>query len=114
MIAARTLLEGDRVESLAAVNRLLASDFSDPEGLFYLTRHLAHLNEADAALAVFRRVVSGGFSCYPAMAHDEWLDPLRKKREFKELLDTAHQRHQQAQEIFTRLDGKTLLAGTGL
>lgn len=100
MIAARTLLEGNHAESVAAINRLLATDFSDPEGLFYLTRHLAHLNEVDAALGVFRRVVSGGFFCYPAMAHDAWLDPLRKKREFKELLETARAGHEHALEIF--------------
>ena len=108
MIAARALLEGNRSESLAAVNRVLASDFSDPEGLFYLTRHLARLKETDAALGVFRRVVSGGFSCYPAMAHDEWLEPLRKKREFKELVETARTRHQQAIDIFDRHRGRVV------
>jgi DNA-binding winged helix-turn-helix (wHTH) protein/tetratricopeptide (TPR) repeat protein len=110
MIAARTLLEGRHAESLAAVKGLLSSDFSDPEGLFYLTRHLAHLKEVDAALAVFRRVVSGGYSCYPAMAHDDWLDPLRKRREFKELLETARTCHQRAVELFNQHDGKTLLS----
>ncbi len=110
MIAARALLEGHRDESLAAVNRVLASDFSDPEGLFYLSRHLAQLNEIDAALATFRRVVSGGFSCYPAMEHDDWLDPLREKKEFSELLETAHERHQQALEMFDEMNGKLLLS----
>jgi len=100
MVAARTLLEGKHSESIAAVNRLLASDFSDPEGLFYLTRHLAHLKQVDAALGVFRRVVSGGFFCYPAMANDTWLDPLRNKREFKELLERARSRHEEAVEMF--------------
>jgi DNA-binding winged helix-turn-helix (wHTH) protein/TolB-like protein len=106
MIAGRTLLEGNHAESIAAVNRLLASDFSDPEGLFYLTRHLAHLNEVDAALQVFGRVVSGGFLCYPAMAHDAWLDPLRKKREFKDLLETARAGHERARESFERSEGQ--------
>jgi eukaryotic-like serine/threonine-protein kinase len=110
MIAARTLLEGNHSESLAAVNRVLASDFGDPEGLFYLTRHLARLKEVDPALAVFRRVVSGGYSCYPVMAHDDWLDPLRKRREFRELLETARTRHEQAVELFNRRDGKAWLS----
>ena len=39
MVAARTLLEGDAAQSVAAVNRIVASDFRDPEGLFYLARH---------------------------------------------------------------------------
>jgi DNA-binding winged helix-turn-helix (wHTH) protein/tetratricopeptide (TPR) repeat protein len=110
MIAARTLLEGNRMESIAAVRRLLASDFSDPEGLFYLTRHLAHLNEMDTALAAFRRVVSGGYLCYPAMAEDDWLDSLRTKPEFKELLGKVRIGHEQAKATFARLDGARLLS----
>src|SRR4029453_5400584 len=49
-VVARTLLQGEVSESIAAVARIVASDFSDPEGLFYLSRHLAHLNEVDRAL----------------------------------------------------------------
>jgi hypothetical protein len=109
MIAARTLIEGDRAGSLAAVKRILASDFSDPEGLFYLSRHLAHLNEADAALATFRRVVSGGYVCHPAIAHDPWLDPLRKKREFKDLLETVRAGHERAAKAFEASNGRELL-----
>ena len=39
MMAARTMIEGDAEGSIAAVGRILNSAFSDPEGLFYLTRH---------------------------------------------------------------------------
>jgi hypothetical protein len=47
IIAARTMIEGDAAAgSVTAVARIVASEFSDPEGLFYLTRHLAHLNQA--------------------------------------------------------------------
>jgi hypothetical protein len=107
--AARTLLEGDAVESVAAVRRVIASDFNDPEGLFYLTRHLAHLNEADSALEVFERVVSGRFFCYPAMLRDPWLDPLRKRPEFARLLEKAEQQYQEAAREFARLDGNRIL-----
>jgi hypothetical protein len=111
MTAARALLEGDRSGSIAAVNRVLSSDFSDPEGLFYLTRHLSHLDEVDGALAAFRRVVSGGYFCYPAMAEDEWLDALRRKDEFTELLDVARAGHQKAKTVFDGFDGSRLLGG---
>jgi hypothetical protein len=59
MMAARTMIEGDAAGSIAAVGRILNSAFSDPEGLLYLTRHLAHLNQVDAALELFERVVGG-------------------------------------------------------
>jgi len=109
IMAARTMIEGDSAGSVAAVERIVASEFSDPEGLFYLTRHLAHLNQADSALALFERVVGGGFFCYPAMASDPWLDPIRKKPQFAKLLGNAKQQHEMAQKEFYRLEGERIL-----
>ena len=54
MVAARTLLEGDPAPSVAAVNRIVASDFRDPEALFYLARHLSHLQRGDAGARALR------------------------------------------------------------
>ena len=105
MMAARTLIEGDIDASIAAVGRVVASEFSDPEGLFYLTRHLARLNQADSAVALFERVVDGGFCCYPAMAGDPWLESVRKHPRFAKLLGTAEERHLVAAEEFSRLGG---------
>lgn len=109
MIAARTLLEGKVAESVAAVGRLVASDFRDPEGLFYLARHLARLNEIDRALDLFRRVVVGGFCCFPAMARDPWLNSLRGKPEFAKLLRTARAHHENAAAVFAQMQGDVVL-----
>jgi DNA-binding winged helix-turn-helix (wHTH) protein/tetratricopeptide (TPR) repeat protein len=110
VIAARTLLEGNAAESVATVKRIVASGFKDPEGLFYLTRHLAHLNEVDAALDLFERVVGGGYLCHPAMAADPWLKPLRRKAAFARRLAVAESRHREAAAAFTALGGTALLA----
>jgi DNA-binding winged helix-turn-helix (wHTH) protein/tetratricopeptide (TPR) repeat protein len=107
--AARTLLEGDKKESVAAIQRVVDSGFGDPEALFYLTRHLSHLGETARALELFQRVVAGGFFCYPAMAKDPWLDPLRKKAEFTKLLKKAESHHRRAQEAFEALGGANIL-----
>lgn len=109
MIAARTLIENDTAESIAAVNRILASDFQDPEGLFYLSRHLAHLNEAGPALQLLDRVVRGGFFCFPALAKDPWLDSLRTEPAFIGLLHQAEMQHQDALGAFKRLNGEKVL-----
>jgi tetratricopeptide (TPR) repeat protein len=109
MIAARTLIEGNAAESIAAVGRIVASDFRDPEGLFYLSRHLAHLNEVDSALTLFERVFAGGYFCFPAMAQDPWLDPLRKKPAFAELLRLVESRHGEAAAAFAQLRGEKVL-----
>ena len=109
MMAARTMIEGDREGSNAAVRRITSSAFSDPEALLYLTRHLAHLNDADAALELWARVVGGGHFCYPAMSGDPWLDPIRESPKFVELLKSVEQKHQAAARDFARLEGNRIL-----
>ncbi|HTM47993.1 MAG TPA: winged helix-turn-helix domain-containing protein [Bryobacteraceae bacterium] len=109
IMAARTLIEGDAADSISAVRRVVDSAFSDPEGLLYLTRHLAHLNQVDAALELFERVVAGGIFCYPAMLVDPWLDPIRERPEFVTLLERAQQQHRVAAGEFARLDGNRIL-----
>jgi DNA-binding winged helix-turn-helix (wHTH) protein/tetratricopeptide (TPR) repeat protein len=109
IVAARTLLEGNPAASITAVERVAQSDFRDPEGLFYLSRHLAHVNEVGRALGLFERVVAGGFFCFPAMAGDPWLRPLRKKPAFTKLLRRAETRHQEALAAFERLGGDKVL-----
>lgn len=109
MAAARALLEGNAAESIAAIERLIGSDFGDPEGLFYLTRHLAHLRRTERALELFHRVVRGGFFCYPAMANDPWLDRLRQHAEFKKLLRQAETQHRDAAATFAAMHGNAVL-----
>jgi len=107
--AARSMIEGDTSSSVAAVKRIASSEFGDPEGLYYLTRHLARLNQADSAIELFERVVGGGFCCYPAMASDPWLETVRNKPRFARLLEKAEQQHRLAENGFTRLDGDRIL-----
>ena len=109
MVAARTLLEGDAAQSVAAVNRIVASDFRDPEGLFYLARHLSHLQQVTPALELFERVVEGGFFCFPAITRDPWLEPLRKKPSFTKHLRQAETQHRKAAAAFAELDGERVL-----
>jgi DNA-binding winged helix-turn-helix (wHTH) protein/tetratricopeptide (TPR) repeat protein len=111
VVAARTLLEGNTAESIAAIGRIVASGFRDPEGLFYLSRHLAHLNESSAAFDLLERVVGGGFFCYPAMARDRWLDSLRKKPAFTTLLKQAEARYRESAAAFARLRGEPVVTG---
>ena len=109
MVAARTLLEGDAAQSVAAVNRIVASDFRDPEGLFYLARHLSHLEQVTPALELFERVVEGGFFCFPAINNDPWLEPLRKKPSFTKRLRQAETHHRRAAAAFAELQGEKVL-----
>lgn len=107
--AARASIEGNAAETIAAVGRIVDSDFRDPEGLFYLSRHLAHHNEVDPALHLLERVVAGGFFCFPAMDRDPWLDPLRDKPAFTKLLRQAETQHREASAAFAQLRGEKAL-----
>jgi hypothetical protein len=74
-----------------------------------VARHLAHLKQSAPALKVMQRVVDGGYFCYPMLARDPWLDPLRKKARFAALLEQAAAQHGVAQEKFERLGGPKVL-----
>jgi DNA-binding winged helix-turn-helix (wHTH) protein/TolB-like protein/tetratricopeptide (TPR) repeat protein len=106
---ARTLLEGDEAGSVAAVNRIVGSDFRDPEGLFYLARHLAHVKEVTPALDLLERVVASGYCCFPTMDGDPWLDPLRKKPAFTRLRQRSETLHRDARAAFERSGGREVL-----
>ncbi len=109
MIAARTLLEKNGPDSVRTIDRIVASDFRDPEALFYLARHLAYLSEPGRSLQLFQRAVAGGFFCYPAMAHDPWLDSLRGEPAFERLLGEARDRHREAAAAFSKVPGNSVL-----
>jgi TolB-like protein len=104
-VVARTLLEGSTVASVAAVGQIVDSNFRDPEGLFYLARHLAHLNEVKPALDLLERVVASGHFCFPTLDRDPWLGSLRKKPAFTKLLRRAETLHQEALTTFEQLGG---------
>lgn len=103
--AARTLIEGDADTSAAAVERIVFSGFGDPEGLYYLARHLSHLGRVDAALQLLERVITGGFFCYPAMMSDPWLEPLRTTSGFAGLSKQVEEKYRAAEKEFAALDG---------
>jgi DNA-binding winged helix-turn-helix (wHTH) protein/tetratricopeptide (TPR) repeat protein len=113
IIAAQTFIEDRPAESLEAVNRIVASGFRDPEGLFYLTRHLARLGDTAGALRLLDRVAAGGFACYPALVDDPWLSTLRARPAFKTVLADTRNRHDLAGKAFAAADGAHLLGLKG-
>ncbi|HKO04349.1 MAG TPA: protein kinase [Candidatus Acidoferrales bacterium] len=105
----RALLEGKRAESLEASEEFFKATFRDPEGMFYIARQLSYLGEQAMALDLLSRSIHNGFFCYPAMVRDPWLDSLRGRTEFTELLRKAQQLHREAVSAFLTLGGSTLL-----
>jgi len=109
MMSLRTLLEGNREMSLKASDELMEKEFMDPEGKYYLARQLAFLSETGRATQVLNATVDGGYFCYPQIASDPWLDPIRGDAEFKRILNRAQALHQEAIELFRAEGGPPLL-----
>ena len=109
MVSLRALLEGNREVSLRLSDELMNGAFRDPEGVYYLARQLAYLSEVSRATRLLKRTVDGGYFCYPQMASDPWLDPIRGDTEFKQILHRAEALHQEAIEVFRAEGGPRLL-----
>jgi hypothetical protein len=77
--------------------------------LFYVGRHLAHVGEPDQGLPFIRQAFECGYFCYPVLASDRWLDPLRSDSAFQELLTTACRRGQHAFAMFVAAGVPSLL-----
>ena len=109
LVSIRALLEGNRAESLAASDELMKATFRDPEGLFYQARQLSYLGEPSKAFEMLSRAIQNGFFCYPAFVRDPWLDSLRGRPEFVDLLRKAQESHREALLLFMELGGDSLL-----
>ena len=84
--AIRFQLSGRDDEALAAVQEILQSNFRDPEGVFYLTLLLPRLGQVDLAEMLLGKAVEGGFHCAAPLRHMPWLEPLRARPSFQDLI----------------------------
>jgi eukaryotic-like serine/threonine-protein kinase len=105
----RALLEGNRAASIEESDELIRNGFQDPEAHYLLGRQLAYLNDVDRANYVLKSAVDGGYFCYPQMASDPWLDPIRADAEFKQTLHKAQTLHEAAVEVFRNEGGPDLI-----
>jgi hypothetical protein len=96
-------------EALDAIQRGFFTHVSDPEGLYYGSRHLAQLGEVDIALRELTRAVDGGFFCYPAFQNDRWLDKVRGHEVFEAAMARAKHRHVEAAKAFKAANGERIV-----
>ncbi len=105
----RALFEGHREECVEEAERIIAA-FPDPEFVYYVSRHLAYFAENERALVELGKVLDRGFVCYRMLIReDPWLDSLRSAPGFKELLEGAKARYQEALGAYVEAGGERLL-----
>jgi hypothetical protein len=109
MRACRLALEGNTEESYKIAQSFFYKHF-DPEGLYFTARVLARVGEPEVSLDLLERVIENGFYCSSVMLRDPWMDAIRGRSRFAEVVRRADARTREAQEEFLRLNGDRLLA----
>jgi eukaryotic-like serine/threonine-protein kinase len=105
----RACLDGERDESVAIIQRGMPLQ-RDGEGIYYVSRQLAFMGQAEDALRGLERSLEWGYFCYPAAARDPWLNGLRELDGFQNWLTRVRVRHEQAGAAFRAAGGLRLLA----
>ena len=109
MRACRLVLEGHKEESQKVAQTFFDKHF-DPEGLYFTARVLARVDEPEASLDLLDRIIEKGFYCSSVMMRDPWMDSIRGRSRFAEVVRRAEARTREAQQEFLRLNGDRLLA----
>ena len=93
----------------SATDAVIAGGLRDPEGLYHLARQLAHFGREDRAVELLADVVDRGYSPTVTFSRDAWLDRLRDRTDFREILLKAKQHHEEARAAFVQAGGQALL-----
>lgn len=96
-------------EMLAHIDREFFHLVTDPEGLFFASRHLARMGEIEIALREIARTVDFGYFPYPAFRVDSWLDNLRGLDAFEAAMGRAQQSYHEAVRAFRAADGERIV-----
>ena len=103
------LLEGDRPAALAAADAMIERwPLRDPCSTYYLARTLA-ATDHPRALEIVRRSIEGGFHTYALLVHDPWLDPIRSRPEFAQLLAFGERQYREGVDAFVEAGGERIL-----
>jgi tetratricopeptide (TPR) repeat protein len=87
--------------------------FVDPEGLYYAARILARAGNTTAALQLLGKAADDGFTCPAPLKCDPWLDTLRGRPGFAEILERSEQGRRAAAMDYLELGGDQVL-GVGV
>jgi tetratricopeptide (TPR) repeat protein len=102
------LLEG-RPEESVQQSELFVRSCRDPEGFYYFARQFAYLGKHTRTLELLTEAAKLGYVCFPTMARDPWLDPLRGNPEFTVVRRAAETRYREAAQAFLAAAGGRIL-----
>src|SRR5262245_12470184 len=108
MRAYRQMLEDKKEDAYKIAQTFFYKHF-DPEGLYFTARILARLGEPEASLDLLDRVIELGFYCSAVMLRDPWMDSIRGRSRFADVVRRADARTREAAAEFQRLNGDRIL-----
>lgn len=93
----------------SATETVIAGGTRDPEGLFMVALALAHFCGENRAVEILADAVHLGYFPYDTFNQNPWLDPLRHRTDFLEIVRKVEHRHQEARAVFIQAGGEALL-----
>jgi serine/threonine-protein kinase len=106
-------LRRDHDACVAATRSILDRGLRDPEALYFCVRNLARVGEADEAVALLVRVVSGGYHNPATFRRDPWLEPLRSHPLFEPVCREAEIGRRASVDAYRAAGGESLLGAAG-
>jgi DNA-binding winged helix-turn-helix (wHTH) protein len=104
----RAVFEGNGEAALESALPVFDA-FPDPEAVFYVARALAYFSD-ERALAQFGRSLERGFTLYRLLVMpDPWLDPLRSRPAYAELVARAREEYTRNLSAYAEAGGERLL-----
>ncbi len=74
---------------------------SDGEAIYKIAQAYAVLGDKASALETLRLSIEKGFFCYPYFTRDELLNNIRSEKEFSDIMESAHKRHEDFKKRFS-------------
>jgi serine/threonine protein kinase/tetratricopeptide (TPR) repeat protein len=102
------LLEG-RHEDSVHESEVFIHSCRDPESFYYFARQFAFMGKHARAVELLTEALRRGYVCFPMMARDPWLDPLRGNPEFSVVRRAAERRYREAVQAFLTARGGNIL-----
>jgi TolB-like protein/tetratricopeptide (TPR) repeat protein len=108
----RLVLEDRPAEAIQSILRLTDSGFQDSEAMYYFARELAQAGEPDGAMRLLAKSAAGGFTNPSVFRADDWLEPLRARPDFADLLERVEMEHARSVEAFDAAQGPAILGSS--
>jgi predicted Zn-dependent protease len=108
----RLVLEDRPAEAIQSILRLTDSGFQDAEAMYYLARELVRAGQSDAAMRLLARSLAGGFTNPAVLRADDWLEALRERPDFVELLARTDAEHARSLQAFIDAQGLAILGSS--